>query len=389
MKLQPRSLTLPKAERADQEPQGLGMALSPIFYARGDSSTAQSAELTVQNTNTTPVTAIQFTSGTSGNLSLDFVPDNSDPDTLPQFDPNTQIIIGNNTYNFAFIKSGTVDNSRVPTALQNAVVYVIKVDINGDGDISDNVDQQYFFTLDPDGTPANMALIQSGRMALTNVNLAPPSLPVCYCKGTEICAPSGLRKVETLMAGDHVLTADGATRQVLWVGSTRISLATLKVNSLLWPISIAANAFGRGLPSTDLRVSPQHRILIEHPVCELLFGEPAVLVAAKHLVGTLAETEMPTGDVEYFHVLLEDHDMLVTNGLATESFQPARRMIDVMDEAPRLRLEAQLRALGEERLLTRKDRYRSLRRNEALVLLDALGRTPETSAAAAETRLHT
>lgn len=171
-------------------------------------------------------------------------------------------------------------------------------------------------------------------------------------------------------------TSDGAIREILWVSFTRASQADLDRDPDRRPIRIPANAIGPGVPLADLHVSPQHRILFAGAACELLFGEPEVLVPAKHLVGTLAEVADPSDDVDYFHILLAEHDMLISNGLATESFQPARRTMDVMGPAARLMLEAVVSALGEQDLLTRQDRCLSLKRHEAQSLMQALNAGP-------------
>lgn len=346
------------------------MALSSIFYARGDSNSANNAALNVQNTGKVPVTSIQFTTGTGGDLILDYVPDGADANTLPEFDPDTKVIINGVARNFAFVKSGNLDPARTDPPLENAMVYVIKVDMNGNGDLNDKVDQQFFFTTLPGVTPAIMANnIHNGACALSNLDISPPPSPVCFCSGTEIATPSGPRKVETLVAGDVVLTHTGDRKQIVWIASTRIGLAELLAHPNLRPIRIPAGAVGPGLPSRDLRVSPQHRIVLQGAASELLFGVDTVLVAAKFLVGSIAEVAPLTGRVEYFHVLLEEHEMLVSNGIASESFQPARRTMDVMDDAARGSLEAVLAALGTEAMLARKDQFLSLKQPEAAVLL--------------------
>jgi hypothetical protein len=344
------------------------MALSPIYYARGDSNNANNAELNVQNQSQYPVTAIQFTSGTGGDLVLDYVPDGPDANTLPEFDPDTQVIIGGQTYNFVFLKSGTLDPARVPAALANDPVYVIKVDMNGDGDVNDNVDIQIFFTTSPDGTIANMQAIQNGALRIDNLDLTPPPDPVCLCAGTLVRTPCGVRKVESLRAGDLVLNDLGEARPIVWIGQLKLSLANLIAYPQHRPIRIAAGAFGRNMPESDLLVSPQHRVVYEGPLADLLFAESRVLVAAKHLVGTLAEQVRPVSDVTYYHVLLEDHDLLVTNGLATESFQPARRMIDIMPDDMQAVVLSVIEALGAQHMLTRKDALRSLNRSEGELL---------------------
>jgi hypothetical protein len=340
------------------------MALSPVYYARGDSNSANNAELNVQNQSQFPVTPIQFTSGTSGDLILDFVPDDGDTDVLPEFDPDTQVIIGGLTYNFVFLKSGTLDPSRVPIGLANDPVYVIKVDVNRDGDVNDNGDFQIFFTTSADGTIANMRAIQNGALRIGNLDTTPPPDPVCLCAGTFVLTPSGNRLVESLQAGDHVLNDVGQPRQILWIGHSNLSLAHLIANEQLRPVRISAGAFGSNLPDRDLFVSPQHRVVVEGALADLLFAEARVLVAAKHLVGAFAEQVAPKAGVVYYHVLLEDHELLVTNGLVTESFQPARRIIDAMSAEMQVMLLSVIEALGAEDMLTRKDALPSLNRAE-------------------------
>jgi hypothetical protein len=344
---------------------------SITFYGVRDQNSAGNAALNVRGSET--VTFVFRTSGTGGNLVLSQVPDDSDPDTLPEVDPNTKIVINGVEYNFAVLLTGTLPTTnpngaqRVPDNLEGEEGMLIKVDIDGDGLDAD--DPQYFFTLNgepPVGTWGN------GAVSLGGTDTTPPDEPVCFCRGTEIATPSGPRMVESLRSGDVVLTANGAAVPIIWTGRTRISLAELLADADLRPICIPANALAPGLPKVDLSVSPQHRVLFEGPACELLFGEPSVLVPAKHLVATLAEVQAPTGEVEYFHILLQDHDMLVSNGLATESFQPARRSMDVMGPVARIMLEAVIAALGEADLLTRKDRHLSLKEPEARVLLRSL-----------------
>jgi hypothetical protein len=325
------------------------------FVARRDSITANNDVLNPLNSNSFPAQTITFTDdlggGQTGDLTFDYVPGG--------FDPDTRVIIDGQSYQFRVELTGVLPAGS--GALTGRQIMLITVFVGGQ-------ERQYFFVLgEPPATAAQMNALGNDAIALTLVDFTP-----CFCAGTEIATPSGVRPVEDLMAGDLVLTAEGTARPILWIGSTRISHAALQANPSQRPIVIAANAFGPGAPDTDLHVSPQHRVLAEGPMCDLLFGEAAVLVPARFLVGRLAEVAVPTADVDYYHILLEDHDMLVSNGLVTESFQPARRIIDVLDAASRAQLEAQLAALGEERLLFRKDRYPSLRRREALVLLDRL-----------------
>ena len=55
-----------------------------------------------------------------------------------------------------------------------------------------------------------------------------------------------------------------------------------------------------------------------------MFGEEQVLVPAKSLVNdSTIRRDYDSDDVEYFHVLFDEHQIMFTNGLGTESFFPA------------------------------------------------------------------
>lgn len=341
------------------------MTLSPIYYARVDNGTAANDAVNVFGST---IYTIQFTAPTWQQLALNQVPDGPDPGTTYDFDPDTQIIINGITYNFALMKTGTLPVSSVPPALQGDLVYVIKIDYDRDGDLEGKGDLQLFFTISPDGTATNMAAIGNGALTLGNVVQNPPPGPVCFCTGTMIATPSGQRAVETLVAGDMVLNDLGEAHQIMWIGRSRIGLAALRSNSDMNPVRIPANAFGPSLPKADLLVSPQHRIVLDGPAAELLFGAARVLAAAKHLVGTFAEAVTSDVDVDYFHILTEAHEILLANGLPTESFQPARRMIDVMTPETRALLEQTLEVLGRDDMLSRQDAMMSLKSHEARTL---------------------
>ena len=83
-------------------------------------------------------------------------------------------------------------------------------------------------------------------------------------------------------------------------------------------------------------VSPQHRVLIEGAKAEMYFGESEVLVPAKHLLGLAEVTRaLPAEGVTYVHILFDRHEIVQSDGLWTESFQPAERTLDALDAAAR------------------------------------------------------
>ncbi len=335
------------------------------FLARQDSTTAQNAILNPIGTNQATTTSITFTDNNGdGDLLLDA--------NGGLVDPDTQVIINNVTYNFTLQFVGTLPlgSSQVPDLLEGKRVALITVVINGQT-------VEYFFVTDGTASLAQMNAIGNGSIPLDGLTTNPLPFYPCFCAGTMIETPSGPRAVETLAAGDLVVNEAGQSHPIIWISKSRVSLVALSANPHLAPIRIPAHAFGLSRPATDLLVSPQHRIVLHDPAAELLFGEPRVLAAARHLVGTFAEATEPRSDVWYFHILTDAHEILMSNGLPSESFQPARRGMDVMAAATRAELEAVLHSHDRDDLLCRPDALPSLTRPEALALLsDMQGSVP-------------
>ncbi len=143
----------------------------------------------------------------------------------------------------------------------------------------------------------------------------------CFTKGSDVlCADGVSRKIEALQAGDLVMTMDHGLLPIRWIGSSKVSAETLAQFPHLRPVRIAANTFGR---NRDTRVSPQHRILVSNPKLDLMFGETEALAPAKALVnGHSVTVAHDIGDVEYFHILMDDHEILNVDDMWSESFHP-------------------------------------------------------------------
>ena len=145
---------------------------------------------------------------------------------------------------------------------------------------------------------------------------------VCFTRGTRIATPDGERRIETLSRGDLVLTDQGP-RPIRWIGNRRLDGARLRANPQLSPIRIPAGALGPELPLRDLTVSPQHRILITNRVAERMFDAQSVLVPAKDLVGFFGVHRLEdAAEADYWHVLLDGHHVLQSEGTWAESLYP-------------------------------------------------------------------
>ncbi|WP_048863056.1 Hint domain-containing protein, partial [Acidisphaera rubrifaciens] len=134
-------------------------------------------------------------------------------------------------------------------------------------------------------------------------------LMVCFLAGTAIATPDGERLVESIAPGDLVRTASGAARAVAWVGHRTVERASLREADLHDPVVIAADAVAPGIPARDLRVTPDHAILIKDR-----------LIPARLLVNGTTIRHEPIATYTYYHVELDSHDILLAEGLTVESY---------------------------------------------------------------------
>ncbi len=157
----------------------------------------------------------------------------------------------------------------------------------------------------------------------------------CFTPGTEIATDQGLVEVQDLKVGDRVFTRDHGTQEIKWVGQRTLAGDELAVSSYLQPILITAGALGNDLPSRDMLVSPNHRMLINDPSVHLLLGESEILVAAKHLVGNPGISRAKVDQVTYCHFMFESHEIVWSDGVWSESFQPGAQALAGLDHAQR------------------------------------------------------
>jgi hypothetical protein len=140
----------------------------------------------------------------------------------------------------------------------------------------------------------------------TDVLIAPTP---CFAAGTRIATPDGEVAVAALRPGDMVLTPDGP-RPVRWVGRLTVDLDRHAAPEQAAPVRIRAHAVADRRPARDLRLSPDHAVLID-----------GVLMQAQSLVnGATILRESPRGRVTYFHVELDRHGILFAEGLPAESY---------------------------------------------------------------------
>lgn len=160
-----------------------------------------------------------------------------------------------------------------------------------------------------------------GNGLATLTNAANPTFPLdftydasvyvapCFVEGTRILTARGAVAVEDLVEGDEAVTAGGATRPVIWIGSRRVRCDRHPRPAQVQPIRVRAGAFGEGLPAADLCLSPGHSVHVD-----------GVLVPVGLLANGATIVQEAVEQVRYFHVELDAHDIVLAEGLACESY---------------------------------------------------------------------
>lgn len=184
--------------------------------------------------------------------------------------------------------------------------------------------------VNPDLTPQEAALIlaqsalplsseddfvQGAGLVLADRAIALEEQVACYCRGTRILAACGEVEVETLGIGDIVVTASGRHRPIKWIGRRSYRGRFLLGRKNLLPICFKAGSLGDDLPMRDLWISPSHAMYFQDE------DGCGILIEARDLVNDVSIVQADRLDlVEYFHIELDTHDVIVAEGAASETF---------------------------------------------------------------------
>jgi len=137
---------------------------------------------------------------------------------------------------------------------------------------------------------------------------------VCFAEGSRITTARGQVVVEELREGDLVQTRDSGLQPIRWIGRRSVP-----GQGKFAPVTFRKGVLGN---SRDLRVSPLHRMLLTGWQAEMLFGEAEVLACAKHLVNGDTIFSEPCGEITYFHILFDRHEIILAEDCPSESFFP-------------------------------------------------------------------
>ncbi len=188
-----------------------------------------------------------------------------------------------------------------------------------------NADGTFTIQTDLDAETVSFTYKIQNSAGQTDVGFVTVDTVPCFVAGTLIRTPVGDVAVESLHPGDLVVTVDDGPQPIRWIGQREVcGLGKLA------PIRFEPGALG---DHGALLLSPQHRVMIRDTFAELMFGETEVLVAAKDLVNDCSIRPQDCESVTYVHILFDRHQVVWSEGLATESFLPGPQTTKSFDAA--------------------------------------------------------
>ena len=166
-------------------------------------------------------------------------------------------------------------------------------------------------TLDiPNELPSNFAVTVAADTTTISYGQNETNIVACYRRGTLIEVARGQKQVEALNIGDKVRTASGALRPIKWIGRRSYGGRFIMGRKDILPVCFKSGALADNVPARDLWVSPNHAMYLK-----------SVLIEAKDLINGVSIVQAERVEtLEYFHIELETHDVIIAEGALAESF---------------------------------------------------------------------
>lgn len=141
-------------------------------------------------------------------------------------------------------------------------------------------------------------------------------------RGTHVMTARGEVLVERLQVGDRVITRDHGMQTVRYVGSEKMTVTDENA-----PILFRKGAIKN---ARDLIVSADHRMVVKGAEAMMLYGVKEVLIPAQKLVNGETILRAIGGEVEFFQIVTNQHEVIYCEAAASESFMPDENGIDTL-----------------------------------------------------------
>jgi hypothetical protein len=183
-------------------------------------------------------------------------------------------------------------------------IFDVREDLNDDGILNQSTGVATGSTAL--GGSITLTGVSASDLTFDNINVA------CFTAGTLIDTDEGPIAVEHLTSDMRLTTKDNGFQPVRAVVSR-----VVPGQCRFAPIVISKGALGN---NRELVVSPAHRMMISGWRTELMFGCAEMLASAKSLTNGDTIYSRPVDEVEYFHILLDRHEIIFAEGSETESY---------------------------------------------------------------------
>lgn len=143
----------------------------------------------------------------------------------------------------------------------------------------------------------------------------------CFLRGTRLLTPDGEIAIEDLKIGGFVTTTDGEARAIRWIGERALA-RTKGWDGGVLPVRIAKGALGPNTPHRDLYVTRAHLLYLN-----------GVLIPASDLINgkTISVVTPEVDTIEYFHIELGSHEVVLAEGAPCESLRMEEGQIPAFD----------------------------------------------------------
>jgi len=160
-----------------------------------------------------------------------------------------------------------------------------------------------------DGSDANNTVTITVDTRTQANSSTTPSTPICFLKGTNVSLKAGVLPVEALSTS-QVLASQDQLARIKWIGYQRRTPEFAQFDDYL-PVKICAGALEENVPVRDLYLSPDHAVLVD-----------GHLIHAQALVNgrTIIKMTEWEGDIEYYHIETENHEIIFAEGVPCETF---------------------------------------------------------------------
>ncbi len=184
-----------------------------------------------------------------------------------------------------------------------------RIAVDTDGAATFSIDGSIVSVIQNGNTVGTLTVDVAAGTTLTTADFVDTN-ELCFCAGSLIRTPGGEVPVERLAVGDTVLTWDGGTRPITWIGVGKV-LATRGRRSAATPVIVRKGALADNVPARDLHVTKGHSLYLD-----------GVLIPVEFLVNHRSILwDDRAQEVSLYHVELDRHDVMVANGAPAESYR--------------------------------------------------------------------